>query len=249
MPQMAFSDSDRWTVLDTGVRPAQENMLIDAELLETLDTHSLPILHFYGWQGDSATYGYFVNPETFLHLDRIKSSGLALAKRPTGGGIVFHIWDLAFSVLIPASHPYFSANTLDNYAFVNRLVLAAVGQFLGKEPELIQQDGPALSESCTRFCMAQPTKYDVIFNGKKIAGAAQRKTKKGFLHQGTIALKLPSTSYLKSILLSETEVLEAMLAHTFPLLSSEESLDGGRAELKRILEHTFTRELHHVTEC
>ena len=223
-------------------------MLLDAELLDTLDQHTLPILHFYDWEGDCATYGHFVNPRDFLNLEEVDRRGLQLAKRPTGGGIVFHIWDLAFSILIPSNHDYFSENTLDNYAFVNNAVLSAVTTFLAGRPklELIGEDAKALDPSCTRFCMAQPTKYDVVLQGRKIAGAAQRKTKKGFLHQGTIALKMPPEDYLRAVLLPETQVLEAIQANTFPLLGPDEDLQEGRMALREALQNQLTRE--HVYE-
>ena len=239
-----------WNILDTGIHSAKENMSLDAELLETLDPHALPILHFYDWEGDSATYGHFVKPEEFLNLEEARRRGLQLGKRPTGGGIVFHIWDLAFSVLVPAGHPRFSENTLDNYAFINNAVLAAVTAFLDHRPplELISEDGRALDSSCSRFCMAQPNKYDVVLNGKKIAGAAQRKTKKGFLHQGTIALKMPSHEYLEAVLLPGTKVLEAIETHTFPLLREEDDLELGRQALCRELQNQFTKEHEYVTK-
>jgi lipoate-protein ligase A len=47
--------------------------------------------------------------------------------------------------------------------------------------------------------MARPTKYDVMLQGRKIAGAAQRKTKAGFLHQGTIALLCPDPELLGAV--------------------------------------------------
>jgi lipoate---protein ligase len=72
--------------------------------------------------------------------------------------------------------------------------------------------------NCFHFCMAKPTKYDVMWDGRKVAGAAQRKTKKGYLHQGTIALVMPPQEYLEQILLPGTKVKEAMQAHTCPLL-------------------------------
>jgi len=233
-----------WNILDTGIRSAEENMLLDAHLLETLDPYALPILHFYDWERESATYGYFVNPADFLNLKEVERRGLQLARRPTGGGIVFHIWDLAFSVLIPAGHPYFSKNALENYQFVNERVLDAVTDFT-KKPiplELIPQTATPLDDACQRFCMAQPTKYDVILQGKKIAGAAQRKTKKGFLHQGTISLKMPSEEYLRAVLLPETKVFEAMQSHTFSLLSPEEGLQEGREALKESLKKHFVKD-------
>lgn len=242
-----FMDTIDWNILDTGKRCAKENMLIDAELLETLDPHALPILHFYDWAADSATFGYFVNPADYLDMEQVGKWGLDLAKRPTGGGIVFHLWDLAFSVLIPAGHPRFSENTLETYAFINNGVLSAVSSFLGNRPVLIPDDAPAPDASCTRFCMAQPTKYDVVLQGKKIAGAAQRKTKKGFLHQGTIALKMPSEHYLSTVL-RPSKVLEAMMASTFPLLQPEDNIEEGRQALREELKIQFGKEHEYVTK-
>src|SRR5690242_16384610 len=102
-----------WQILDTGVAPAEKNMAFDAELLENLGGQ--PILHFYEWERPSISYGYFIQPSKFLNLNNIKKQGIDLARRPTGGGIVFHLWDMAFSVLVPASSPHFSLNTLENY--------------------------------------------------------------------------------------------------------------------------------------
>ena len=88
------------------------------------------------------------------------------------------------------------------------------------------------------------SKYDVMLEGRKIAGAAQRKTKKGFLHQGSISLVLPSQELLKTILRPNLTVLEGMLAFTYPLLgekASEEELEKGRLEIKEILTKHLTR--------
>lgn len=209
-----------WEIIDSGCQSAEANMRFDAHLLEKVDSFLRPILHFYDWTGDSATYGYFIDPAKFLNVNRVQTLSLQLARRPTGGGIVFHSWDLAFSVLVPASCREFSLNTLENYAFVNHAVLSAVEEFLQNQPllSLTQNDFVPWDSNCSHFCMAKPTKYDLLWEGKKIAGAAQRKTRLGFLHQGTIALVGPNIEYLEQILLPGTRVREAMLAHTYPLL-------------------------------
>jgi lipoate---protein ligase len=213
-----------WEIIDTGVQSAEENMRFDAELLEGAEAFSRPVLHLYGWAGESATYGYFTDPSRFLDLEAVGKVSLNLARRPTGGGIVFHLWDMAFSVLVPAHCSGFSMNTLENYGFVNRAVLGAVKEFLrGPSLSMTSHDFSPLDSSCSHFCMAKPTKYDVMWEGKKVAGAAQRKTRKGFLHQGTIALVMPQVSYLEQILLPGTKVSEAMSLHTCPLLGSSAS--------------------------
>ena len=41
----------RWEVLDTGASSAEENMRLDADLLERAATLERPILHLYEWGG------------------------------------------------------------------------------------------------------------------------------------------------------------------------------------------------------
>jgi len=229
-----------WEVLDTGIGTALENMQFDAALLDSLGERSQPVLHLYDWKEDAATFGYFIEPTEFLNMDGVAKRGLKLAKRPTGGGIVFHVWDLAFSVLVPAKCDVFSRNTLENYERVNRGVLNAVREFLGskKELTLTPVDLSSLDESSRKFCMARPTKYDVMFEGRKIAGAAQRKRKEGFLHQGTIALMMPPMDYLEDVLKGGTKVKEAMFSRTMPLLgkdATQKELQEARQHLKELL--------------
>ena len=227
-----------WEILDTGRQSAEENMRLDAELLEKADSFSKPILHFYDWEGDCATYGHFTDPAKLLHLENAKRLSLHLARRPTGGGIILHIWDMAFSVLVPSHCPEFSTNTLENYAFVNNAVLAAIKEFLGDQPplSLTPTDFSPWDPDCAHFCMAKPTQYDVMWGERKVAGAAQRKTRKGFLHQGTIALVIPPRDYLEQILLPGTKVHEAMQAHSCPILGEEVGeMDAAKAYLRSAL--------------
>lgn len=217
-------------------------MQLDAKLLENLEGQDRPILHLYEWEKQSATFGYFVKPEELLDLAEAKKRGLDLARRPTGGGVVFHLWDLAFSVLVPAKSNLFSTNTLDNYNLINQVVKDVVKEFIGISDEigLIPDDAPFQDLACTHFCMARPTKYDVMLQGKKIAGAAQRKTKDGFLHQGTLAILRPDPELLGAVLPSEA-VREAMMQTTFALLSDPKELKEGRRELCEHLKRKFIK--------
>ena len=236
-----------WEIIDTGIKSARENMELDAKFLEELDPNGSPILHFYGWEKQSGTYGYFLNPNQFLDLKMCQSEGIELARRPTGGGIIFHFSDLAFSVLIPASHPEFSSNTLENYNFINNGVKRALQIFFKNAniPFLLPEEPIPFNEKCRHFCMAKPTKYDVMIGGRKIAGAAQRKQKQGYLHQGTIAIGLPKQTFIDSILLPETKVFEAMQQNTFSILGTDwapSDLTRVRAELRNLLTYSFTGE-------
>jgi lipoate-protein ligase A len=227
------------SLLDTGTSEAEANMSLDAELLANLET---PILHFYDWLKPSATYGYFVDLKKHIDVDNAKALGLSFARRPTGGGIVFHIWDLAFSFLLPVSHPACSDNTLENYKFVNEIVLDAVKDFLSIQGlSIIPESEPQLGPNCHHFCMAQPTIYDVVYNGMKIAGSAQRRTKKGYLHQGTISLSFPDLKILNQVLLSKEEITQAMSTYSFAPI--KDNLTEARTKLKEVLHQKFLKKV------
>ncbi len=231
-------------ILDTGSNSADANMRFDERLLSELEPDGSPILHLYRWNGPCATYGYFIDPSKHLNLDKIQKHRLTLARRPTGGGIVFHIWDLAFSFLMPANHPRFSKVTLENYRFVNEVVKETMRDYLHiRDPiELIPQDS---EHGSNHFCMAKPTIYDVVYQGRKIAGAAQRRRKNGYLHQGTISLALPQVELLKDVLMSQKDVLQSMMAYTFAPLNrywSTTALHSMREEIqKRLAENLRTK--------
>ncbi|CAM0116899.1 lipoyl protein ligase domain-containing protein [Rhabdochlamydiaceae symbiont of Dictyostelium giganteum] len=229
-----------WTFIARKAAKASENMEYDAELLKTLVPEAKPILHLYDWERPSLTYGFFARPEKLLHLDAVKKHGFDLARRPTGGGVVFHAWDLAFSVLIPAGSSLYSQNTLENYELINQVVFSVVQDFVGSAAlmSLTPSDTVIQHPEEAFFCMARPTKYDLVVGEKKIAGAAQRKMKQGFLHQGTIALQFPDLNLLDELLPSFS-VREAMRRTTFPLLSENISLEEGRDQLRLLLQKRF----------
>jgi lipoate---protein ligase len=231
-------------VIDTGVSSADANMRFDEKLLLELDAKGDPILHLYQWDGPSATYGYFIDPSEYLNLDKTRDHRISLARRPTGGGIIFHIWDLAFSFLLPSKHPRFSLNTLDNYRFVNEAVLEVMKDYLKlSEPvELISGDMPGTSH----FCMAKPTIYDVVYQGRKIAGAAQRRMKNGYLHQGSISLAQPQVEILQDVLKSKEDIVPAMLAYSFAPLGrcfDPRALHSMRLEIQKRLADNLLEKL------
>src|SRR5690606_32649995 len=113
-----------------------------------------------------------------------------------------------------------------------------------QELTLLTKDPPPLDETCRHFCMAKPTQYDVMLGERKIAGAAQRRRKQGYLHQGSIAIALPEESFLQALLLPDTQVYAAMHAQSYSILGknwSKKELEEVRMTLKQQLEKELTR--------
>jgi len=221
-----------WKTICSGRNTAKKNMEIDKFLLENLPFDGDPILHLYEWEGPSATFGYFIDPKKHLStLDKVN-----WARRPTGGGLVFHIWDFAFSVLIPSNHHGYSNDTMQNYKFINDAVLQAVENFSTQTCNLLPHEPDIYEEKAKKFCFGKPTKYDVMFRGKKIAGSAQRCKRNGYLHQGSISLVAPDIDLLYELL--PKEVARAIEQNTFALLPSAD-LEEGRKEMAKHLQKTL----------
>ena len=155
---------------------AAMNMAIDEALLEHC---TCPALRFYGWRGASLSFGYFGK---FADIAR-ETKDREFVRRWTGGGSVHHGQDLTYSLVTPASNPASGRGPPFIYAAIHTAIRQALWAD-GRETELATAADPKISDAC----FANPVRDDLIFRGRKIAGAAQRRTRAGFLHQGSIQL-------------------------------------------------------------
>lgn len=214
-------------IIESGIADAQRHMDCDLELLKGFSSEDSPLLHLYDWPGDVITYGYFINPSQFLDITRLQTEGIQLARRPTGGGITFHFGDISFSLFIPASHPNYSTNTLNNYGFIHAKIAEEMVK-RGLKPEIYQKKGHPEAQL---FCLGGFSQYDLLIEGRKIAGGAQRRTRQGFLHQGTISLGPLPNEKLSKILLSGRQSSIYHYNHGF--------INCNKESIKQILKNLF----------
>jgi lipoate-protein ligase A len=159
---------------DVEPKAAALNMAVDEALLADAGT---PILRFYRWRMPSLSFGYFGRyAEVADQSDRRE-----IVRRWTGGGIVPHGDDLTYSVIIPASHPFFARSSPEIYAALHDAMRGALTAN-GVQAFLANSAAPKVSEDC----FANAVTADVISVGRKIAGAAHRRSRAGLLHQGSI---------------------------------------------------------------
>lgn len=234
-----------WQIIQGQSRSAKENMEADASYLSQMREDSAPILHIHKWKRPSATYGYFFS------LDQHVKKGhetFDLARRPTGGGMVFHAFDISFAVIMPLTLKGVSGNTLTNYQLVNHKVLKAIETFLqeygakdfSKLFSLLDEDDQKVGGERRYFCMAKPTIYDVVLsNGQKVAGAAQRKGRHALLHQGTLSLNLPRQEVMEGVLKESDTIYPAMEKTSFAIMDELKlrgaDLEKGKARLIELL--------------
>ncbi len=189
-------------VQDEGALFADIAMQRDVDLLKT---GSEPLLRFYHWARPSITVG-ILNEEGLIDEKLAKSLGIDVARRPTGGATLIHGHDLAFSLFIP------NANFLKetSYLKVNEALIQAAAQAYSLKGFSLAQDG--LRASRGGFCMADCSLYDPLLNGKKVGGAAQRRTRRGFLHQGSLFLQEPKWALFARLF--DAQTLEKMQSST-----------------------------------
>jgi lipoate-protein ligase A len=149
-------------------------MAIDEVLLSMAQP---AILRFYRWSEPSFSFGYFVRFADALAI----AGDRALVRRWTGGGIVPHGEDLTYSIMIGSKDAAFALPSKITYQRVHSILRNALRE-IGVVSALVEREASKISDAC----FANPVISDVIEHGRKIAGAAQRKTRSGLLHQGSI---------------------------------------------------------------
>jgi len=163
---------------------AAMNMAIDEALLETA---VVPSIRFYHWRSPALSFGYFGKFSDVA----IYAAERDLVRRWTGGGIVFHGDDLTYSIVIPESDPVFDESSIAIYEKIHRALCAALvktGQraVVAVDPAGFSAATRAAVNASGYNCFANPVRADVMMDGRKIAGAAQRRTRRGLLQQGSI---------------------------------------------------------------
>jgi lipoyl(octanoyl) transferase len=157
-------------VLDPEPHGAALNMAIDESLLRTVRG---PLLRIYRWSRPAVSFGYFGKIAEAEQL----WPGREPVRRWTGGGIVPHGEDITYTLIVPPDHALFRIGPVESY----RAIHACVARVLAGA-SLAAAAAPKASDAC----FANPVQHDILIGGQKAAGAAQRRSRAGMLHQGSI---------------------------------------------------------------
>jgi lipoate-protein ligase A len=166
-----------WLLLDSGTNTPAYNMALDEALFENAATFGQPVLRFYDWSEPCATFGYSQKIAQIEAATNLRP----LIRRCTGGGLVPHDGDWTYSLIFPPDHEWAGLTATESYQHTHKLLQAAFEK-IGMETEL--------AKSCRRpkpgECFEGHELHDLLWNGKKIAGAAQRRNHHGLLIQGSV---------------------------------------------------------------
>lgn len=161
---------------------AAQNMAFDFLLLQRYKPTDAIRFHHYNWSRASYTFG--LSQRYSYVQSEIPSQNVDLCRRPTGGGVVNHLEDWTYSLVIPSSHPMSHGQPIETYRAIHQAIVDAMGQ-QGVQAEL---NFTAPEDAAPGVCFSKPELYDIVLKNlpTKISGAAQKRTKAGFLMQGSI---------------------------------------------------------------
>lgn len=169
------------------------NMAVDEALLRFVeDGASPPTLRLYEWSSPTISLGYFQPLDSTPNLgqgaDVAPFSGkLPVVRRLTGGGAILHDLELTYSLILPLGHPLLSNGPNAVYEKMHDAVIAALGE-LGVAAWRGCRTDDSTAARGPFFCFARRHCFDVLVGQEKIAGSAQRRTRRGFLQHGSIIL-------------------------------------------------------------
>lgn len=186
-----FENQMHWRLIRSGKLPGSMNMAIDEALLEAVAAGQTgPILRLYGWQSATLTLGYGQSVSKDVDQRVCEQAGVDLIRRSTGGRAVLHDHELTYAVIARSDGPPFAGSLLDCYRAIAEVLQAGL-QHLEIEASLVPgKSGAGQGHPAHAVCFTAPSQYELVVDGRKIVGSAQKRLGAAFLQHGSIPLTL-----------------------------------------------------------
>jgi lipoate-protein ligase A len=178
----------KWRFIDSGFCHPYVNMAVDESLLENYSKTEMPVLRIYGWKPAGFSVGFSQDTSAVLDLQKCKSNNIPVVKRLTGGTIIFHDNEITYSLVCSQSDIPKASTVKEGYKHICQGLIDFYGRFrLDARFSLYALQA---FKNKSAFCFASCQDYDIMINGKKIGGNAQRRKKHLILQHGSIPLGL-----------------------------------------------------------
>lgn len=169
---------------------ASYNMAVDEKIFSRYLKDGIPVFRIYSWQTPSFTYGFSQKPEREMNMDVCAKDGVNFAKRMTGGGILFHYNGITYSLVCSKEDIGEEKDVFVSYRKICAFLISFY-QSLGLKPYFACEADNFIDNSAAHpLCSASHEKYDIIINGKKIGGNAQKRNRQAVFQHGSIPISL-----------------------------------------------------------
>ena len=173
-----------WRFIDTKIGSAESNMAVDEALLQNFKEGDMPILRLYRWE-TCISLGRFSELRKSVDIKVLQKQDIGSVRRMTGGGVLVHGGDLSYTMILPRSFLK-QRGVKESYRYLCGF-LHIFYEKLGYKSGFASELGVNVGSS--DICMASNEEYDIIIEGKKMGGNAQRHTTHVMLQHGSIPLR------------------------------------------------------------
>jgi len=175
---------EEWRLIESNCLDAYTNMAIDEGIFIGREKLGLPAtLRFYGWEPAAISIGYFQKIED-PSLKEYKRQKLTIVRRFTGGGAILHENEITYSLACPTNEFVAFSNIEKTQQLVHQAIILAL-QSLRINAQLKRKQS---KKPDPYFCFVNPCKDDVVEDGQKIVGSAQRRRNRTFFQHGSIKI-------------------------------------------------------------
>jgi lipoyl(octanoyl) transferase len=175
-----------WLFLSSGTNSGAFNMETDLFLANNCEPGEA-VLRLYRWEPYCISLGANQN-EDIINYNETKKKNIDIVARPTGGRAILHAEEITYSVIYPIGTDTSARQLYSEINFALKKGLEKYNRKL-KDIELEAEQPDFLNlykENSGEICFAASAKSELKFNGKKLAGSAQRKFKNSILQHGSI---------------------------------------------------------------
>ncbi|MFY3793145.1 lipoate--protein ligase family protein [Ureibacillus sp. MALMAid1270] len=203
-----------WYFINSGPCSPSYNMALDEALLDFHSEGKIPpVIRFYEWNPATLSIGYFQRAERDIDLNAVKEQGLGFVRRPTGGRAVLHDSELTYSIIVSEEYPNIPVTVTEAYRVLSEGLLLGF-QNLGLNAYFSIPDSEEklsdLKKPKSAVCFDAPSWYELVVEGKKVAGSAQTRQKGVILQHGAILLDLDEEKLLSVFKFQSSEAKEKM---------------------------------------
>lgn len=183
----------RMKILPTIDADGPTQMGMDLALLDHAQEEPDTIwVRVYTWSRPTISLGYFQSWATLPELLKKPWQSVAVVRRPTGGGAIWHDNDLTYAVVVPSKHPW-AAQPRTLYQAVHDAIASIMsidGAELKRRQQVFPTSGLTVQTSAKSngpfLCFDDGDADDLILDGHKIVGGAQRRRAWATLQHGSI---------------------------------------------------------------
>lgn len=182
--------TETWNFINTGSKDPYYNMAMDEALLNFVSRGEIdPVIRFYTWDPATLSVGYFQRLTKEIDIEKVNAKGYGLVRRQTGGRGVLHDKELTYSVIVPESHPEMPSTVTEAYRVISEGLLEGF-KYLGFDASFAipksKEERANLKQPRSAVCFDAPSWYELVVEGRKIAGSAQVRQKGVILQHGSL---------------------------------------------------------------